>query len=171
MKLLLSVESPLSLAAIALASYSLWTMACCSSRLGAETSCGLSEDRERDNVDGERDGDEVVVVVVVGVAEWRSWFLSLWRWRLDLDVWIVLAVLLFGVVVLMWCDDDDDDVGSFFLAWAKVIIVSLLLADKTTNNKDDVDINNNNIIDKTIALVVLNRYYLIYSTVEYRIWI
>jgi hypothetical protein len=43
-------------------------MGCCSSRLGAATSDGLSEDGERDNVDGERDGDEVVVVVV-GVAE------------------------------------------------------------------------------------------------------
>jgi hypothetical protein len=38
-------------------------MACCSSGLGAATSCGLS-DGERDNVDGENDGDEVVVVVV-----------------------------------------------------------------------------------------------------------
>ena len=163
MKLLLSVESPLSLADIALAEYSLWTMACCSSRVGAGTSDGLSEDGERDNVDGERDGDEVVVVV--GVAEWRFWFLSLWRWWLDFEVWIVLAVLLSDVVVLMWCDDD---VGSFFLAWAKVIIIPLLL-DKTSNNKDDVDINNNNIIDKTVVLV-FNTYYLLYSRVEYRIW-
>ena len=37
-------------------------MACCSSGLGAGTSDGRSEDGERDNVDGERDGDEVVVV-------------------------------------------------------------------------------------------------------------
>ena len=118
-------------------------MACCSSGLGAGTSDGLSEDGERDNVDGERDGDELLVVVVVGVA--------LWRWWLDFDVWIVLAVLLFDVIVLLWCDDDDNDVGSFFLAWAKVMIVPLLLVDKTTNNKDDVDINNNKIIDKTVA--------------------
>ena len=43
-------------------------MACCSSGLGAGTSDGLSEDGERDNVDGERDGDELLVVVVLGVA-------------------------------------------------------------------------------------------------------
>jgi hypothetical protein len=40
-------------------------MTCCSSGLGAGTSDGRSEDDERDDVDGESDSDEVVVVLDV----------------------------------------------------------------------------------------------------------